>query len=166
MYKKIILMCLMACFGTAGLFAQQHQPKKDQKKEQKKEAFSPEEFQKSLEDYIIRETGMTVLEASQFFPLFHELHDKQREMNQKIMKLKRKGRKDNYSDTDCAKLVEKICDLKVESAELEKEYYRKMCRKVNPRKVYEAMHAEDRFYRNAFTRKVARLKPNCPWQQK
>lgn len=159
-------MCLLAFTCTAGLLAQQHQPQKGPKKEQKKEAFSPEEFQKNLEDFIIRETGMTVLEASQFFPLFHELHDKQREMNQRIVKLKRKGKKDQFSDSDYARLVEQICELKVESAELEKDYYRKMCRKVNPRKVYEAIHAEDRFYRNAFARKVVRLKPSCPWQQK
>lgn len=162
MYKKIILTCLLTLISTAGLFAQQHRPQK----EQKKEAFSPEEFQKNLEDYIIRETGMTVLEASQFFPLFHELHDKQREMNQKIMKLKRKSQKNNNADENYAEKVEKICELKVESAEMEKEYYRKMCRKVNPQKVFEAMHAEDRFYRNAFARKVVRQKPKCPWQPK
>ena len=87
-------------------------------------------------------------------------------MNQKIMKLKRKGQKDKYTDMDYAERVEKICKLKVESAEMEKDYYKKMCRKVNPQKVFEAMHAEDRFYRNAFARKVVRLKPKCPWQSK
>lgn len=161
MYKKIILMCLVCLFTATSSFAQPH-PQKNEPKEK----FSPEEFQKNLEEYIVRETGMTVLEASQFFPLFHELHDKQREMNQKIMKLKRKGQKDKYTDMDYAERVEKICELKVESAEMEKDYYKKMCRKVNPQKVFEAMHAEDRFYRNAFARKVVRLKPKCPWQSK
>lgn len=160
LYPKIIFMCLLCLYTAGNLHAQQHVPKKEQK-----ERFSPEEFQKNLETFIIRETGMTVLEASHFFPLFHELHDKQRDMNQKIMKLKRKNNKEEQSQTDYSKIVEEICNLKVESAELEKEYYREMCRKVNPQKVFEAMRAEDHFYRNTFARKMARQRPKSPWQK-
>ena len=40
-----------------------------------------------------------------------------------------------------------INKLKIESAELEDVYYKKMCKAVPARKVHEAMQAEDRFHR-------------------
>ena len=51
------------------------------------------------------------------------------------------------TDKDYYNLIKEINKLKIESAELEDVYYKKMCKAVPARKVHEAMQAEDRFHR-------------------
>ena len=51
------------------------------------------------------------------------------------------------SDKDYAAAIQKIKKLGVEMAEIEAEYYKKLCGAVSPKKVYRAMQAEDRFHR-------------------
>lgn len=51
--------------------------------------FSPQDFVKHLESFIVREACLTPAEATAFFPIFHELHDKQRGINWQIRELKK-----------------------------------------------------------------------------
>ena len=82
-----------------------------------------------------------------FFPIFHELHDKQRGINWQIRELKKRSLPAHSTDKDYYNLIKEINKLKIESAELEDVYYKKMCKAVPARKVHEAMQAEDRFHR-------------------
>ena len=116
MKRKILPLFVL--FWVLGHIQFMAQPPKGQ--------FSPQDFVKHLESFIVREACLTPAEATAFFPIFHELHDKQR---------------DYYN------LIKEINKLKIESAELEDVYYKKMCKAVPARKVHEAMQAEDRFHR-------------------
>lgn len=109
--------------------------------------FSPQKFREDMENFIMINTGMTALDAKNFFPLYHEMHDKQRKINKEIMRLKKLKNTANLTDKDYKEYVARIMELKVEFAEIERDYYKKMCKVVSPRKVHAVLNAEDRFHR-------------------
>ena len=113
----------------------------------KGERFNPEEFRAHLESFISREANLTASEGKAFFPLFHEMKERQRKLQDDIFALKRNGPSGNASDKEYAAAIQKIKNLEVEKAELEEQYYKKMCKAVPARKVYQAMKAEDKFHR-------------------
>ena len=107
--------------------------------------FSPKEFRAHLEEYVSKEAGLTASEAKAFFPLFHEMKEKQFKTQDEIFRLKRNAPAGNASDKDYA---QKIKRLEVEKAETEEAYYKKLCKIVSARKVFLAMQAEDKFHRH------------------
>ena len=109
--------------------------------------FSPQNFMKELESFIVRQACLTPYEAEAFFPIFYELHDQQQAINWKIRELKRNRLPGDATNDDYLNLVDEISKLKIESAELEDTYYKKMCEEVPAKKVLDAMQAEDDFHR-------------------
>ena len=55
---------------------------------------------------------------------------------------------DNADDKEYNNVVKEINRLKIEFAELEDTYYKKMCRAIPAKKVFAAMKAKDKFHRN------------------
>lgn len=113
----------------------------------KGERFSPEQFRAHLEGFISHEAGLTTSEAKVFFPLYHELQEKEHKLQDKIFRLKRKGPDNDASDKEYADAVEDIKELEVKKAQLEEQYFKKMCKVIPARKVYLVMKAEDKFHR-------------------
>lgn len=109
--------------------------------------FSPKEFRAHLEEYVSKEAGLTASEAKAFFPLFHEMKEKQTKAQDEIFRLKRNGPASNASDKEFANAIQKIKNLEVEKAETEEVYYKKMCKAISARKVFLVMQAEDKFHR-------------------
>ena len=134
MKQTILLICALAL--STALAAQPHRGK-----------FNPEEFKARLENFITAETGFTPAEAQAFYPIYHEMKEKQRNLQREIFRLKKNAPDSNASDKDFALVIQKIKDLGAEMAGLEVTYYKKMCKAVSPRKVYAAMQAEDKFHR-------------------
>ena len=137
--KKTILLLLLflaPCFLPFAM-AQQHQRGK----------FKPDEFKAKLENYITQKVGFTQEEAQAFYPIYFEMKGKQRQLQRKIFWLKKNEPCANAADKDFAIAIQKIKDLSVEMAQLEVNYYKKLCGAVSPRKVYAAMRAEDEFHR-------------------
>ena len=95
----------------------------------------------------MEEVGFTQAEAQAFFPIYFEMKGKQRRLQHSIYQLKKNAPCANAEEKDYAINIQKIKDLGVEMAQLEVNYYKKMCGAVSPRKVYAAMQAEDRFHR-------------------
>ena len=116
------------------------------------EKFSPKDFIKNLESFIVREACLTPTEATAFFPIFHEMHEKQRGLNWQISELKRRSLPVDATDKDYLNTIKEINRLKIESAEIEDTYYRKMCKAISAKKVHAAMKAEDRFHRRMLHR--------------
>mgnify|MGYP000107913261 FL=1 len=83
-----------------------------------KRQFSPQDFVKRLESFIVREACLTPTEATAFFPIFHELHDKQRGINWQIRELKKRSLPAHATDKDYYNLIKEINKLKIESAEI------------------------------------------------
>lgn len=143
--KRLHLIALWGGLILCGLITPVHA-------QNRPDRFSPQKFVKELEGYIIREAGLSRTEAAAFFPIFHELHNKQRSINWQINELKKRNLPGNATDKDYNNIIRKINKLKVESAELEDTYYRKMCKAVPARKVHAAMKAEDSFHRRMLHR--------------
>ena len=136
--KKIIftLILLLAPCSLLLVNAQQQRGK-----------FNPEEFKAKLESYVTSQAGFTQSEAQAFYPIYHEMKGKQRQLQRRIYRLKNNIPAENADDKEFALVIQKIKDLGVEIAQLEVNYYKKMCNVVSPQKVYKAMCAEDQFHR-------------------
>lgn len=132
----ITLLCLFLAYMLQPVGAQ---PRKG--------PFSPQDFVKQLESFIVQEACLTPTESTAFFPIFHEMHDKQRGINWQIRELKKRTLPSDATDKEYYNLICEINKLKIELAEVEDTYYRKMCKTIPARKVHEAMKAEDRFHR-------------------
>lgn len=115
--------------------------------QEKRERISPEEFTKQMESFIVKEACLSPTEANAFFPVFHEMHKKQQGINWQIRELKKRVLPAGASDKDYYNIIKEINSLKIENAELEETYYKKMCKVVSAQKVYAAMKAEDAFHR-------------------
>lgn len=136
--KKIIFIFLLVLAPYSVLLNAQPQ---------QKGKFNPEEFKAKLENYVTCAAGFTQSEAQAFYPIYHEMKGKQRQLQRRIYKLKNNQPDENASDKDYALIIQKTKDLGVEMAQLEVNYYKKMCNAVSPKKVYKAMCAEDKFHR-------------------
>ena len=134
--RKVILIFYMLVFGIT-MMAQSQQRGK----------FNPEEFKAKLESYVTSQAGFTQSEAQAFYPIYHEMKGKQRQLQHRIYRFKNNTPTENADDKDFALIIQKIKDLGVEIAQLEVNYYKKMCNAVSPQKVYKAMCAEDKFHR-------------------
>lgn len=135
MKRHVLLIIALLCF-CVGSMAQGERRK-----------FSPEEFRAHLEEYITQHAGFNANEAQQFYPLYHEMKDKQRKLQHEIFNCKKCCPADVASDKECAEKIAKIHSLNIQMAQLGEAYYKKMCKVVSAKKVYAAMLAEDGFHR-------------------
>lgn len=110
--------------------------------------FSPEEFKAKLENFISCNASLSTAEAQKFFPLYHELRNKQRQINHQIMQLKRTPLPADAKDKQYSDVVIQIAELKEEAAKLESTYLKRMCKAIPAHKVYQVIKAEDTFHRN------------------
>ena len=110
--------------------------------------FDPNQYRKMLEEHITCKAGLTPSEAQAFFPIFHEMKGKQRDMNRKIMEIKMSCRKAEKTDKEYANSIEEIKELNANIAKIEATYYKKLCKAVSAKKVFLAMQAEDFFHRD------------------
>ncbi len=113
----------------------------------KKPRFSPADYKQKMENRLIKDAALTPEEAQKFLPLFHELRDKQRTLNKEIHQLRRNTKGETTTEKDYQELLEKVYELKEKSAELERDYVKKMYKVVPASKVYKALNAESRFHR-------------------
>lgn len=138
--RRFIHIILMLAV-VAGTCQAQHGPRR----------FSPEKFRADLERFITKEVGFTNSEAQKFYPLYHEMKDKQRDVQHKIFDLK-KNISPDAGDKEHANAIQSIIGLNKQKNELEEDYYKKMCKAVPAKKVYRAMLAEDKFHRQMLDR--------------
>ena len=106
--------------------------------------FSPEKFDADLEKFVTEQAKLSQQEADKFFPLFREMHQKQRAVYRKI----RQATKQKPADDKACEATLKECDkLNIELREIEQHYHQKMMKAIPAQKVYDAIMAESRFHR-------------------
>lgn len=120
--------------------------------------FNPAEFVAKMEAYITQRACFTKEEAERFYPIFHEMKGKQRELIRKAQWLKRQG--PQGGDKAYAETIAKITSLEIQVAKLSESYYKKMCKEVPAQKVWKAMQADDAFTRDMLNQF------NRGWQQR
>ncbi|MCR4921042.1 MAG: hypothetical protein K5945_04950 [Bacteroidaceae bacterium] len=140
--RKIFFVLGLLLIGSMGIMAQH----------KGREHFNPDEFKQKMEQHIIQHAKLTPEEAGKFFPIFHEMKEKQHQLQEQIFKLKKEKPSFNATEKDFQNAIMSIKSLNVQMAEVEETYYKRMCKAISAKKVYDAMNAEDAFYRRMFSR--------------
>ncbi|MBR1379751.1 MAG: hypothetical protein IJ557_11565 [Bacteroidaceae bacterium] len=143
----VILICL--CTTTVA-YAQwnnnqrQGQDQQGQRREQWQQQgprqFSPELFNQRLEQFVKNDAGLTAAECQKFFPLMHEMLNKQREINDKIQRTIYQGFGDK-SENEYEQIISKVQALEIESRKLEQTYYKKFHTVLTWKKIYKVRFA-------------------------
>ena len=106
--------------------------------------FDPQKFQQMVEASLAKVADLTSEEAKAFFPQYNEMRERQRKMGVQIYELKKNTKSDAKS---CSESILKINQLKVEMAEVERDFYKRIIKVVPADKVYKIIKAEDDFHR-------------------
>ncbi len=130
------LLCITLCLFYLTLVKAQEQQK-----------FSPEKFQADMEQFITQEAKLTSDEATKFFPLLREMHQKQRVVYDKI---KKECSQRPSNEEEIKKVVQKRDAYELELKTIQQTYHNKFFKVLQPSKVFDAIIAEDRFHRRAF----------------
>ena len=116
-----------------------------QPKPQQHERFSPEKFQNALEQYIKQEVQLTSQDASKFFSVYKEMHQKQRPLFDKQKSLAKAKPQD---EEGCKKVIEEHDAIDLELKRIQQSYHKRFLELLPASKVYDILRAEQRFYRH------------------
>lgn len=136
--KRLIILLFIICGFTPLLWAMDGC---------NQERLSPEEFRARQKAFIIEKAGLTKEEAAKFFPVYFELQDKKKAMNDKAWGLLRKGKDEKTTEAQYAEIMEAVYDTRIASDNLEKTYYEKFKKILSCKKIYLIQKAEMRFHR-------------------
>ena len=136
--KRLIILLFIICGFTPLLWAM------DWCNQQR---LSPEEFRAKQKAFIIEKAGLNKEEAAKFFPVYFELQDKKKALNDKAWGLLRKGKDDKTTEAQYAEILKGVYDARSASDKLERDYYEKFKKILSNKKIYMVQKAEMRFHR-------------------
>ena len=136
--KRLIILLFIICGFTPLLWAM------DGCNQQR---LSPEEFRAKQKAFIIEKAGLNKEEAAKFFPVYFELQDKKKALNDKAWGLLRKGKDDKTTEAQYAEILIGVYDARSASDKLERDYYEKFKKILSNKKIYMVQKAEMRFHR-------------------
>ena len=136
--KRLIILLFIICGFTPLLWAM------DGCNQQR---LSPEEFRAKQKAFIIEKVGLNKEEAAKFFPVYFELQDKKKALNDKAWGLLRKGKDDKTTEAQYAEILKGVYDARSASDKLERDYYEKFKKILSNKKIYMVQKAEMRFHR-------------------
>ena len=136
--KRLIILLFIICGFTPLLWAM------DGCNQQR---LSPEEFRAKQKAFIIEKAGLNKEEAAKFFPVYFELQDKKKALNDKAWGLLRKGKDDKTTEAEYAEILKGVYDARSASDKLERDYYEKFKKILSNKKIYMVQKAEMRFHR-------------------
>ena len=136
--KRLIILLFIICGFTPLLCAM------DGCNQQR---LSPEEFRAKQKAFIIEKAGLNKEEAAKFFPVYFELQDKKKALNDKAWGLLRKGKDDKTTEAQYAEILKGVYDARSASDKLERDYYEKFKKILSNKKIYMVQKAEMRFHR-------------------
>lgn len=108
---------------------------------------SPDEFRAKQKAFIIEKAGLTNEEAAKFFPLYFELQDRKRQLNDEAWALLRKGKDEETTEARYREILEGVYDARIASDRLDKTYFDKFKKILSYKKIYLVQKAEMRFHR-------------------
>lgn len=109
---------------------------------------SQQEFKEKQQAYITKAADLTTDEAEKFFPLYFELQDKKKALNDDIWKLMREGKKETTTESRFGEIVDKVYDIRVSIDKLDKSYTQKFRKILSNKKIYKVQDAEVCFRRD------------------
>ena len=108
---------------------------------------SREEFRTKQKAYIIEQAKLTKEEAAKFFPVYFELQDKKKKLNDESWSLMRKGKDDKTTEAQYKEINEKIAENRIAADQLDKTYLGKFNKIPSSKKIFLVQRAEMRFHR-------------------
>lgn len=114
----------------------------------KKPAFSKEEFRAKQETYLNNKAELTKEEAAIFFPLYFELQDRKKTINDKAWQKARKGKDPNTTDKEYEEIIDGIANARLECDKLDIEYLQRFKKILSPKKLFKLQRAEVKFHRD------------------
>jgi len=131
--KKLIILLIIVCGFTPALRAMgspnQH--------------LSPKEFRAKQQAFITEKAGLTQEEAAKFFPVYFELQDRKKQLNDEAWKLLRSGKDEKTTDTQYGEILEGVYDARIASDRLDKTYFEKFKKILSCKKIYLVQRAEN-----------------------
>lgn len=106
-----------------------------------------EEFQARQQAFITEYAQLTEVEAEAFFPLYFELQERKRELNDEVWNLLKTGHDKNLSEKKYEEILEGVYDTRLAIDRLEKSYFEKFKKVLSFKKIYMVQKAEMRFHR-------------------
>ncbi len=131
----IIAMLMCAAYGMA----------------QGKPQFNPAKFKADLEKFITNEAGLSAGEAAAFFPIYHEMGEKQRVLYNKIRTTKFSK---PSGEKEYKKAISDMDRYELEIKQIQSNYHNKALKIISAEKLYNVIRAEEKFHRQAM-RKAA-----------
>lgn len=135
--KKWIILIFIACSFAPLLWAA----------DDTNQRMSPEEFRTKQQAFITEKAELTKQEAAKFFPIYFELQDKKKELNDKAWRLMRDGKKENTTEAQYDDILEGVYDTRIASAKLEQSYFERFKKILSCKKIFLIQKAEMRFHR-------------------
>ena len=135
--KKLIALLVLLCGFMPLLWAadgcEQH--------------LSREEFRTKQKAYIIEQAKLTKEGASKFCPIYFELQDKKKKLNDESWNLMRKGKDDKTTEAQYKEINEKIAENRIAADQLDRTYLGKFNKILSSKKIFLVQRAEMRFHR-------------------
>ena len=107
-----------------------------QAQDKKKPGFTKEEFRARQEAYLTQKAEITQEEATKFFPIYFELQDRKKTVN------------DKTTDAEYEQIIEGIVKARIEADKLDLEYLQRFKKILSPKKIYKLQRAEIKFHRD------------------
>lgn len=135
--RKLILLLVMISGVAINLMAF---GKCDQQR------LTPEEFRARQKAYITEKAGLTQEEAAKFFPVYFELQDQKKQLNDEAWKLIRQG-DGECTEAQYEEILQGVYDARISVDRLEKTYFEKFRKILSCKKLYLVEKAEMKFHR-------------------
>ena len=113
-----------------------------------------QELRRKQEAFITQHAGLTQTEANFFFPLFHELKQKQREIRRSMHRIYKGMESGTLTEKQCDEYLLQIGKLQKQNTELEITYYKKWKKKLSASKIIKVLSADRRFSKQVFEGKI------------
>ena len=97
--------------------------------------------------FIIEQAGLTKEEAAKFFPVYFELQEKKKKLNDESWSLMRQGKDDKTTEAQYEEIVAKVCDNRIAADRLDKSYLDRFKKILSNKKIFLVQRAEMRFHR-------------------
>ncbi|MBO4564783.1 MAG: hypothetical protein J5720_05060 [Bacteroidaceae bacterium] len=152
MRRRIYAIIICLCTITAISYAQQNNGQRNQR-----QFFSPEAYNQGLEEFVKNEAGLNDEECKKFFPLMHEMMNKQREVNSQIQQVMAKGFSAK-TEADYEQIITRSINLEIENRKVEQMYYKKFHSVLSWKQIHKVRIALSRYSMEALRRFV----PNYP----
>lgn len=137
--KKIVVLFILLISSVSVSIAQNRPNKVPH--------MSPVEFREKQQAFITEQADLSPEEATRFFPLYSQMQEKKKELNDEAWKLIKEGNEKNLTEAQYNDILEGIYNSRISVAELEKSYYAKFKQILSPKKIFLIQRAEMRFHR-------------------